>query len=124
MDFANVEDVLGAWLHTELGVRVVTETPNPLVPPLLQIVRGGGHDEDFGIDVVMLDITAFGTTRDNASTLAEQVRTLLREGLQGTKLTGFVVGRVDTLTAPAWRPYDDITVRRYGAVYQLILHRQ
>lgn len=129
-DFVSVEDAIGPWLNAQTGVRVVTETPADIPAQLIQLVRAGGVDEPYGIDVATVDITAFSGTGDpiadraGAHALAEKVRTLIIEHLPRQSFAGLVVTRTQTLTAPAWRPYDDTNVRRFGAVYQLTLHRQ
>lgn len=123
-DFVSVEDAIGPWLNTRLGVRVVTETPSDITGSLVQLVRVGGPDDDYGLDVATVHVNAFALTRAAANTLAEQVRTALREALPGTRLPGLVVSRVQTISGPAWLPYVDTNVRVFRAAYQLTLHRQ
>lgn len=122
MDFADVEKLLVGWLKTQLTpVRVVTETPANLqaVLPVIQVGRVGGADRDVVIDNALVTVDCFGASREAAKTLAEQVRTALRFQLPGHATTDCVVTKTTTVSAPAWRPWDDTSLRRFGASYQI-----
>jgi hypothetical protein len=122
MLYVDIEAALVTWLKTALGgTRCVTELPADLgtVVPLVEIGRIGGTDPTISIDRANVDITCFAATRADARALAYQVWGVLRTNLIGTSLGGGVVLRVDTASAPAWHPYDDPAVRRFGATYQI-----
>ncbi len=122
--YADVERILVPWLGSQCSCRVVTDLPANLERqvPLLQIQRVGGADARPGLDFVGLDVDAYGPNRGSAVSLAENARHALRFVLPGTQIDGAVFTRVDTTEAPAFRPYDNTDLRRFGATYRLIVH--
>lgn len=125
MDWPDVEIELVAWLTGVLGgIRVLTELPATLdaVLPVVQVQRVGGDDDTFRLDRALVDVDVYAATRGEASALARQVRTALVMDLRGTTTAAAVFGLVATVTAPAWRPYENIRLRRCGATYELYLH--
>jgi hypothetical protein len=118
----DVELWLHDWLATEFGVRVVTELPANLqdVVPVIQVGRVGGGNR-YTIDRPTVDVVCFtsslsgGDGRNAARKFAELVRDAMYFRLPGT----LPVTSVATVSAPAWRPYDNPAVRCYGATYQL-----
>jgi hypothetical protein len=120
----DVERLLVSWLGSALNCRVLTDLPANLVNqiPLLQIARYGGGDAAPGLDEVLLDVDAYGPDRASAVALAEQARYQLRFVLAGTQIDGAVFTRVDTVEAPNFRPYDNTSLRRFGASYRLYVH--
>lgn len=127
MPYASVEKLLVGWLETQLPapVRVVTELPAGLAAklPVVQVVRFGGPDELPTIDLPNVDVDCYAATRGASEDLAEAVRDLLRFTLPGKTVDGATVTRVQTISGPAWRPWDDTTMRRHGASYQLTIRR-
>lgn len=116
--YADVERLLVAFLPGQLGgVRVLTELPANLadVLPVVAVLRLGGTDASVAFDVATVDVDVYAASRAAASALAEQVRRALRFALPHTA----GVRHVQTLSAPAWRPYDNTALRRFGATYQL-----
>lgn len=124
MSYPDVERLLVAYLSTALNVRVLTDTPSNLekVLPLVQVTRYGGDEAAPGIDRATVDIDCYGANRSAASNLAERVRYALLYRLPGTSVGDVGIPRVDTLTGPSWRPYDNTTIRRFGASYQITTH--
>lgn len=125
MTYPDVERLLVAYLGPALGgVRVVTDTPANLEKtlPVVQVTRFGGTDVAPGIDRPVVDIDCYAATRGAASDLAEQVRYALLYQLPGTTVGDVAVPRVDTLTGPSWRPYDNTALRRFGASYAITTH--
>jgi len=124
VSWPGIERALVTYLTAEHGVRVVTELPADLadVAPLIQVVRIGGpsDDEDPRVQIPTVSIDYFAADRGAATDLAEAVDLSIRR-LAGTVLAGAAMGKVRTLTGPSWRPWDDLTVRRFGATYQLWL---
>lgn len=125
MTYPDVERLLVTYLGTALGgVRVLTDTPSNLekILPVVQVTRFGGVDVAPGIDRPIVDVDAYAATRAAASELAERVRYALLYRLPGTTVGGVGFPRVDTLTGPSWRPYDNSALRRFGASYAITTH--
>lgn len=124
MAYPDVEKLLVAQLADHLSVRVVTDTPSnlALILPVVQVTRFGGSDVAPGIDRPNVDIDVYAATRTLAKTLAEKVRYTLLYVLAGTSTGEATVSRVDTISGPSYRPYDNTALRRVGATYQLTLH--
>jgi len=122
--YADVERLLVGWLGEQCNCRVVTDLPADLEKwvPLLQIQRIGGSDPRPGLDIVGLDVDAYGPDRGSAIELAEDARHALRFELPGTQLENAVITRVDTTEAPSYRPYDNTELRRFGGTYRVIVH--
>jgi hypothetical protein len=119
--------MLVGHLAAVLGVRFVTDLPANLqqILPLGQVNRIGGGDDVVTIDRANVDVDTYAGTRAAALALSERVREELRLRLPGVVVGGVEVCRVDTLSGPAWRPYDDTTnVRRFGATYQITTRYQ
>jgi hypothetical protein len=123
--YADVERLLVAYLGSTLSVRAVTDLPSNLgdLLPLVQVTRMGGADLQPTLDRPVVDIDCYATDRVGAYDLAQQVRDLLRLVLPGQLVDGVLVARVDTVGGPSWRPYDNTSLRRFGASYQLITQR-
>ena len=125
MAYGGVEALLIGWLSGQLGVRCLTDLPADLesVLPVVQVVRIGGpsddNDPDFHTPTVSVD--SFAEDRSAATTLGQQVDDALRKVLPGQVTGGAVVTKVQTITGPSWRPFDDTTLRRFGASYALHL---
>lgn len=124
LPYVDTERILVAWLSAQLACRVVTDLPADLEKrvPLLQIQRFGGADVAPGLDVVSLDVDSYGPDRGSAIALAEDARAALRFELPGTQIDGAVFTRVTTIEGPAFRPYDNTALRRFGATYQIYVH--
>ncbi|MBI0293290.1 hypothetical protein JBE04_01945 [Streptomyces sp. PRKS01-29] len=120
----DVEVELIAWLGNQLGTRFAAELPANLldVLPLGQVQRVGGSDDSFRLDRALVDLDAYAATRAGASLLAREARDVLVTRLPGTKTTAAVFGRVSTVSAPSWRPYENTGLRRCGATYEIFFH--
>ncbi|GHD70132.1 hypothetical protein GCM10010317_076780 [Streptomyces mirabilis] len=120
----DVEAELIAWLDTVLDVRVLTDLPANLgdVLPVVQVQRVGGYDDGFRLDRALVDIDVYAATREAASALMAQTRSLLLTELRGvaTDTAVFTVAR--TIAAPAWRPYENPALRRFGASFEIYCH--
>lgn len=122
---SHVEPVTATWLTGRFpAARVVTETPADLsnvgTQPIILVVGlpGGQH---LVLGRPMVDVECYGATRDAARTLAGQVHNALLFEMRGLIANG-VVTTVKTTGTPAWRPYSNTNVRRFGATYQVYLH--
>ncbi|MFE4857384.1 hypothetical protein [Streptomyces sp. NPDC056670] len=126
MTWPDVEIELVAWLSAQRGggVTVLTELPANLgdLLPVVQVQRVGGDDDTFKLDRALVDVDVYAPTRAGASLLARQVRDDLVMKLRGTSTAAAVFGLVTTVSAPQWRPYENINLRRLGATYELYFH--
>lgn len=116
----DIEAALVPWLNIATSVRCVTELPANLADavPIIEITRIGGADDVQSIDAATVDVTCYSGNRINARALAYRVQGILRLAA-GSAVTGGVLLRVRTISAPSWQPYDDTNVRRFGATYQV-----
>jgi hypothetical protein len=128
--YADAELLLVGWLGPTLApsyptIRCVTDVPANLadVLPLVQVTRFGGSDDVPTLDRAHVDVDCFAATRQGAHDLAEAVRALLRFYLPGRVLSGAVIAKVITISGPAWRPWDNTDLARFGAAYALTIHR-
>ena len=126
---ADVEAMLIPWFAAVLSVRAVTWLPADLasVLPIIQVARiGGGSDDNLPtFDFPTVSIDCFGADRAGGFALAASVDAAIRTTLPGTLHTvdavSAVVTKTQTVTGPSWRPYDDPSVRRFGATYRLLI---
>ena len=120
----DVEAELNTWLEAQLGVVHVTDLPPDLTDllPVNQVQRVGGDDDSIRLDRALVDIDSYGADRAAASLLARQTRDKLVVALRGVQTTAAVFGRVSTISAPAWRPYENPNLRRMGATYEIYFH--
>lgn len=123
MPNVDVEALLIPWLASTLTVRAVTDLPANLadVLPVVQVTRIGGPDDDnlSRFDIPAVDIDCYDADRAKASALAGRVHDALRITLPGLTVGAGTVTKVQTITGPSWRPYDDTLLRRIGASYRL-----
>lgn len=123
--YGDIERLLTSWLAQQLAVRVVTDLPANLddVLPLVQVTRYGGGDDVISLDRPLVDVDCYAATRGAAYELAQRVRDAVRFALPGRVVDSVLVCRVDTLSGPVWRPYENATLRRFGASYQITTQR-
>jgi hypothetical protein len=88
------------------------------------VVRRGGADRDVVFDRATVDVDTWAADRIGARAAALSVHTRIRFALPGQRVPGGVVCAVDTLTGPAFRPWDDTGIRRFGATYQILVQAQ
>jgi hypothetical protein len=123
--FGGVEALLIPAAASALGVRFVTDLPADLAGqvPLCRLwdIGGGSDDNNWRFATPTVTVDSFAVDRAGAMALGQRVEKWFRTTLPGASLTGSVVTKVQTLTRPTWRPWDDTTVRRYGATYVLHL---
>jgi hypothetical protein len=120
----DVEAELNAWLEAELGVVHVTDLPADLADrlPVNQVQRVGGDDDSIRLDRALVTVDSYAADRAAASLLARQTRDKLVVALRGVQTANAVFGRVSTISAPAWRPYENLGLRRMGATYEIYFH--
>lgn len=125
MPWSNAEAIVIAALKVAFPLAVPTsELDNDLNAevPVLQVQRVGGDDDGFRLDRALVDIDVYAVGRSTAADLADEVRTFLLTQLRGSQSTTSVIGRVSTVSAPSWRPYENTALRRVGATYEIYLH--
>lgn len=124
MSWPDIEIELVAWLNSQLDVRHVTELPANLadVLPVNQLQRVGGDDDGFRLDRALVDVDTYAASREDASELARQTRDELVLRLRGVKTAATVFAGVSTVSAPSWRPYENVALRRMGATYEIYFH--
>jgi len=120
----DVEVELVAHLASRTGARMVTELPATLdkILPVGQIQRVGGVDDGFRLDRALVDVDVYAATRRDASALARQIQYELVVELRGRQTANAVFGRISTVSAPSWRPYENALLRRCGATYAMHFH--
>ena len=114
MPSLDTESYLVPWAAAALpDVHCCTEIPDDLAAelPLLQIAGIGGASGHRFLGSPMVDFDAFGADRISARALAWRAFDLLRETL-ATDVGP--VSHVTQISSPAWRPYNNTAVRRYG----------
>ncbi|MFJ7998938.1 hypothetical protein ACIQ7D_17580 [Streptomyces sp. NPDC096310] len=107
----------GAVVRDELDNNLLAELPTIRV----QQVPGGG-DDGLKLARFLVDIDVFAATRGDAITLARQVHDWVTSELRGSTSSAAVIGRVAALSLPASRPYENVTLRRVGATYEIFCH--
>ena len=123
--YPDIEAMLVAWLSDRLGVLVSTDTDDELEAelPVVTVIRIGGTD-NYNIDRPSVVVDCYGHTRAEAQDLANEIRAALRWELPNAVVPGGVVSRVNTISAPASRPYANNKAHRFNATYQLIVRSQ
>lgn len=124
MTYGGVELLLIPAATAALGFRFATDVPANLadVVPLGQIQAVGGPASDevhtFQSPTVVVDVFAADRASANAQSLA--VHTWMRS-LPGHIGGGAVITKVQTITLPSHRPWDDTAVHKFGATYRITL---
>ncbi|MEU0937574.1 hypothetical protein [Embleya sp. NPDC005971] len=123
--FPDVEVLLIAWLVAARPDTVwAAELDNDLLAdlPCGQVVRVGGDDDGVRLDRALVDVDVYAATRAQAAGIAAWTRASLTRDLPGQVVAGAVLGRVSTVSAPGWRPYENTALRRIGATYEVFFH--
>lgn len=122
----DVELLLIGWLRNRLGNDVVVrdELDNRLLEelPTVQVTVVGGGDDGFRLDRALFDVDVYAATRADAIALAAEIHGALLGELRGATTSTAVVGRLDTVSRPVARPYENTGLRRVGATYQIYSH--
>ena len=120
----DAEAELNAWLEAQLDVVHVTDLPANLtdILPVNQVQRIGGDDDSIRLDRALVTVDSYAAGRAAASLLARQTRDKLVVALRGVQTANAVFGRVSTISAPAWRDYENPALRRMGATYEIFFH--
>jgi hypothetical protein len=126
--YADVEELVKAWLQAKLGYENVThEQPTNLrfVMPLIVVERFGGADRIITLDKPHVDLDVFAPSRAAAKAHANTIWQAMR-----TRMPGYiyaartVVQNVETIAGPSHAPWDsNAQVRRFTMAYQIHLHQ-
>jgi len=128
--YPSIEELVKDWLDVRFATAMVrTELPggsDGVAPnvPLIRLARVGGVDVQRTLDRPIVDIEAFMLTRGGAVAFAARIQVALLNDLPGARFNGGYFQSVRTVSGPAWRPWDDLKVRRVGASYEFVLHTQ
>ncbi|MHC3427175.1 phage tail termination protein [Streptomyces sp. DT18] len=120
----DVELLLIGWLQEHLpDVVVRDELDNNLAAelPTVQVQRVGGDDDGLRLDRALVDVDVYAASRAEAITLSATIRGLLLAA-RGSATAAAVLGRVGTVSAPVARPYENTSLRRVGATYEIYCH--
>lgn len=123
MTYADVEKLLIGWLPNQITPKptVATKTPATLSGPFVKVNRIGGP-ASWGVDRATVDVECFASDYGTASLLARQVQSAFEFSLAGVKNGEGWVSLVGTVSGPSWASYDDTTVQRFVATYQVTVH--
>lgn len=132
-DFPNIEDAVYKTLERDLpgyeddDPRMGSEFPDQITEELLPFIRveriGGARMRLSDHPIVDIDVLA--KTRGEARLVSEAISSLLFRypGMVVVGTRGVKFDSVECLRSPTRAPYDDDTVRRYGATYQISVRR-
>lgn len=122
----DVELLVIGWLQQRLGSGVVVrdELDNQLLAelPTVQVSVVGGDDDGLRLDRSLVDVDVYHATRAEAVALASTIHGALLGELRGSTTSTAVIGRVDTISRPAARPYENTALRRVGGTYEIYTH--
>ena len=123
MEWADAEKTVIGWLRGQ-GYDARAELDNNLVDelPVVHVQSLGGEDDGFLLERALIEIDVYAATRTDAYSISQHLRGLLHTQLRGSSTGDVVVGGVDTVSSPAFRPYEDTGLRRIGATYAIHLH--
>jgi hypothetical protein len=88
--------------------------------PFLQI-RNAGGDRAFNLHRPRMLFTSWATNDGTAEDLLQRIDDHLQYKLP-TTFNGIVIALAGTTSSPAWQPYDNPDVARYGATYRFSMH--
>ena len=119
-DYRDIEEELIAWVKTRpsiAGAGVTFKTDSPL--PFWRVSKIGGTDDGV-TDFTLVDVDIFAETRDQAQQISEDIRTHLRPRIRAGSA---IVDSVRTSVSPRQLPWDNASVRKFGATYAIGLRR-
>lgn len=122
----DVEVELIGWLQARVGDGAVVrdELDNNLLNelPTWQVQRVAGDDDGLRLDRALVDINVYAATRGDAADQSARIRGWLLTDLRGARTANAAFGMVRTVSAPTARPYENVSLRRNGATYEIFLH--
>lgn len=106
-----------AVVRDELDNRLLGELPTIQIEQI-----PGGGDDGLRLARLIVDINVYAATRPDAIALAREVHDWVTGELRGSSGDSIVIGRTGCLSLPAIRPYENTSLRRVGATYELFCH--
>jgi hypothetical protein len=120
------EKVVTDWLQGKFpDAFCCTETPADMasVLPVIRVLSLGGPNTKLAMGRPAVSIACYHVDRVSAKTLAKQIFQAMRFEMPGYQPgMGTTVNRVNTISGPAWRPYDNTNLRCFGMTLQLVIH--
>lgn len=116
----DVTGLVRSWLASHTAARMVTELPADLAAqlPLGRVVRTGGPDDGFALDVAVIVCHWFAASDTAARALAYAGCTALRR-MVGPVIGGATVTRVRKMGGPFQADYENPAVRRQITTHEL-----
>ena len=103
-----------AVVRDELDNRLLEELPT------IQITQvPGGSDDGLRLARMLVDVDVYAATRADAVALAREVHHWMTETVRAATTQTAVFSRVRGVTLPATRPYENTSLRRVGATYEV-----
>ncbi|WP_069883557.1 hypothetical protein [Streptomyces luteocolor] len=90
--------------------------------PTIQVEVVGGSDDGFRLDRAVVDFNVYAPTRAEAIALAAELHGWILTELRGSSSATAVIGRTGTISRPAVRPYENLSLRRVGGTYEIFSH--
>lgn len=117
--YPDAEQVVMALL--ESLAPTVTETTDPIVTPLIRVMRVGGNSDQLQ-DYPRMEIACYGATRNEAWQLQQQCEAVIVNS-PGTEVAGTLIDNARTDNPPQQPPYANPDVRRVVAYYRFTWRR-
>lgn len=111
-----------AYMGSRAAVR--DELDNNLLNelPTIQIEVVAGDDDGFRLDRALVDVNVYAATRAEAIALAAELHGWILTTLRGSISATAVISRTGTISRPAVRPYENLSLRRVGGTYEVYSH--
>jgi hypothetical protein len=106
-----------AVVRDELDNRLLGELPTIQIEQI-----PGGGDDGLRLARLIVDINVYAATRTDAINLAREVHDWVTGELRGSSGDSIAIGRTGCLSLPAIRPYENTSLRRVGATYEIFCH--
>lgn len=106
-----------AVVRDELDNQLLNELPTIQINQI-----PAGDDDGVRLARMLVDIDVYAATRADAITLAREVHAWVTGELRSSSTPTLVIGRTGAITLPAIRPYDNPSLRRVGATYEIFCH--
>lgn len=106
-----------AIVRDELDNRLLGELPTIQIEQI-----PGGGDDGLRLARLIVDINVYAANRADAIALAREVHDWVTGELRGSSGDSIAIGRTGCLSLPAVRPYENTSLRRVGATYEIFCH--
>jgi len=106
-----------AVVRDELDNKLLNELPTIQINQI-----PAGDDDGIRLARMLVDIDVYAATRADAIALSKEVHEWVTGELRGSHGDTIVIGRTGAVTLPAIRPYENTSLRRVGATYEIFCH--